>query len=139
MRALSLDESKEYIKYRLSVAGFNNKIFDDDVYPKIYNYTGGIPRLINTLCDTALTCAFADNRKIIDNNEFEVALNELQWKTYDEMHKHRQAEVSRDNASYSAADVKDINQGSYNSIASRALVEISRQLKRIADSMERNK
>ena len=28
----------------------------------IYRYSGGVPRLINTLCDTALLCAFADEK-----------------------------------------------------------------------------
>ena len=32
--------------------------FAEDTYPTIYRYTGGVPRLINTLCDTCMMAAF---------------------------------------------------------------------------------
>ena len=50
--------------------------------PVIYKYTGGIPRLVNTLCDTALTCAYADNVKTISASMIQTAVEELQWLPY---------------------------------------------------------
>ena len=44
--------------------------------------TGGIPRLINTLCDTALICCFADNVKKVDAGMIEAAVKELGWVEY---------------------------------------------------------
>lgn len=146
VRALSEEETKQYIQHRLKVAGIDEHLFLDDIYPKIYEYTGGIPRLINTLCDTALTCAFADNRSIVDEDEFSAAITELQWKKYSEkehkeMHYESSDELySEDNQhqGINSFDIKDLIHGAYSPIASRALVEISRQLKRIADHLDQH-
>lgn len=79
--ALNPDETWEYIGHRLRVAGADgDAIFDDDVLPLIYEYTGGIPRKINILCDTALICAFADSTKRVSAIVMREAINELQWK-----------------------------------------------------------
>jgi len=47
--------------------------------PVIYKYTGGVPRLINTLCDTALTVAYADSLPTVTIDVLKSALDELQW------------------------------------------------------------
>lgn len=79
--ALNLEETWEYICHRLRVAGADgDAIFDHDVLPLIYEYTGGIPRKINILCDTALICAFADTTKRVSAIVMREAINELQWK-----------------------------------------------------------
>lgn len=78
--ALSHDETWEYIVHRLKVAGrAEGDIFDKDVLPLVYKYTGGIPRKINILCDTALICAFADSVKRVDETVMKEAIGELQW------------------------------------------------------------
>ena len=52
--ALSSDEMRAYILHRLEVAGSQGReIFAADTFDLIFRYTGGVPRLINTLCDTA--------------------------------------------------------------------------------------
>lgn len=80
LKALTPDESREYIEHRLKVAGATREgIFDDDCFPVIFRYTGGIPRLINTLCDTALICCFADNTSKVDVAQIENAVKELGW------------------------------------------------------------
>src|SRR5204863_429493 len=53
-------------------------------FPVIYKYGGGTPRLINTLCDAALTCAYADNLPRISAKVVEAAASELQWPSYSE-------------------------------------------------------
>lgn len=78
--ALSQDETWEYIVHRLKVAGCTDGgIFAREVLPVVYRYTGGIPRKINILCDTALICAFADSVKCIDETIMQEAIGELQW------------------------------------------------------------
>ena len=46
-----------------NVAGANGRaIFSEAACDMVFRYAGGVPRLINVLCDTALLCAFADER-----------------------------------------------------------------------------
>jgi len=151
VRALTLEETKEYVAHRLNVAGIKSKLFSDSIFPGIYEYTGGIPRLINTLCDTALTCAFADSHHKIDQVEFDSSIKELQWKKYSESHKDSSKESLVNDDYYFDQDslYEDFSNGgdhkealmhnAYSPIASRALVEISKQLKRIADHLDKNK
>jgi general secretion pathway protein A len=146
VRALTEEETKEYVIHRLKVAGLITQVFEDALYPHIFEYSGGIPRLINTLCDTALTCSYADNEKEVNQEEFESAVGELQWGKFSERVKNTVPHEIDNDDLYSAgllgkdiiksADARDLVQGAYGPISSRALVEISRQLKRIADHLE---
>lgn len=51
---LDRGETGDYIRHRLEVAGSLEVIFNDTAIDKIFEYTAGIPRLINILCDHAL-------------------------------------------------------------------------------------
>ena len=85
IRALTEPEVGDYIRHRLSIVGASKRsLFAPETLPLIYQYAGGIPRLINTLCDTALTCAFADNLSEIKADVIEAATKELQWPLYSE-------------------------------------------------------
>ena len=69
---LKLEEIKEYIVYRLQKAHADNPdLFTNDAIELIYHYSGGIPRVINILCDAALVYGYADelptlNMDVID-------------------------------------------------------------------------
>ena len=63
--ALSEKETKEYIEKRLRVAGANGVIFTKRAIEEIYRRSGGIPRLINILCDNALLEGYALEQKIV--------------------------------------------------------------------------
>ena len=55
VKPLERSEIDKYIYHRLSVAGSRDHIaFTEDAIEKIYSYSGGIPRLINLVCDKAL-------------------------------------------------------------------------------------
>jgi type II secretory pathway predicted ATPase ExeA len=85
IRALSEPEVGDYIRHRLNIAGASNRtLFPPPTLSLIYRYAGGIPRLINTLCDTALTCAYADNLKEVTAQVVETAAKELQWPPHSE-------------------------------------------------------
>src|SRR5882672_10255198 len=85
IRALSEQELGSYIRHRLSIVGVGNRtLFPPETLPTIYKYAGGIPRLINTLCDTALTCAYADSLPGITAEVVEAAAKELQWPRHSE-------------------------------------------------------
>ncbi|MGB5164788.1 MAG: AAA family ATPase [Woeseiaceae bacterium] len=74
----------EYVERRLEVAGRDDHdLFTDDAYDVLLRYTGGIPRLINTLCDTALLCGFADEKDVIEAADIKAAVEELGWQEHE--------------------------------------------------------
>jgi general secretion pathway protein A len=57
---LSVEDVREYLQHRLIRAGLaKQELFSDHAIQLIYEYTEGIPRLVNSLCDCALQTAFA--------------------------------------------------------------------------------
>jgi putative secretion ATPase (PEP-CTERM system associated) len=85
LTALSKRETREYIEHRLQVAGAQGRqVIKDDAYDLIFRYTGGIPRLTNILCDTAMLCAFADETSTVTPELVKAAVEELQWVPYSE-------------------------------------------------------
>ena len=64
----------------MEVAGSQGReIFHPDTFPLIYRYTGGIPRLVNTLCDTSMMAAFAHERDHVTVDDVTAAVEEMQW------------------------------------------------------------
>ncbi len=59
LRPLSAEETEHYIRHRLTVSGGRNDLFESGCYRRIHRHTGGVPRLINVLCDRALLAAYA--------------------------------------------------------------------------------
>ncbi|WP_020483123.1 ExeA family protein [Methylomonas sp. MK1] len=62
---LSLEETRAYIQHRLRVCKGNYRLFNPAAIRKIYQYSNGVPRLINILCDRALLGAYATNAGLI--------------------------------------------------------------------------
>lgn len=80
---LAEDEVRAYIEHRIRVAGGEDRaLFADDVYPEIYRFTGGVPRLINTLCDTALLTAFVGEHEQVTLPVLRETIDELRWAPY---------------------------------------------------------
>lgn len=64
---LNREETAAYIKHRLKVAGNEDGVkFEEGVMDAVYDFSKGIPRLINILCDFTLLAAFVDGMKTID-------------------------------------------------------------------------
>lgn len=60
LRPVNVDEVSEYISFRLQVDSPNHKVrFEAEAFDSIYNHSGGVPRIINVLCDKSLLGAFA--------------------------------------------------------------------------------
>ncbi len=75
---LTRDEIGSYIKFRLKVAGNEEALaFEEGVTDAVYEFSKGIPRLINVLCDFTLLTAFTDNRKTIDTALINEVANDL--------------------------------------------------------------
>ena len=66
LKALGYKETKVYISHRLSGVGAKSDIFDKYAVAVVYYHSGGIPRLINTLCDYAMVYGFAEEQQKID-------------------------------------------------------------------------
>ncbi|HWM27930.1 MAG TPA: AAA family ATPase [Woeseiaceae bacterium] len=59
LEPLSREESARYIDHRLKVAGALGEIFDAGAKHEVYRLSGGIPRLMNVICDRALLGAYS--------------------------------------------------------------------------------
>ena len=60
-----LESTKDYIEHRIQVAGGEKNIFNKEVIRAIYDVSGGVPRVINTICDnTLLECALVQKKNI---------------------------------------------------------------------------
>jgi type II secretory pathway predicted ATPase ExeA len=66
LRPLSVQECCEYVSNRLKIAGGERAIFTANALEGIYSYSGGIPRIVNVLCDNALLTSYALERKEVD-------------------------------------------------------------------------
>ncbi len=63
---LSLDETRSYVKHRLTVAGGHGSEIDDAAIRRVHALSGGVPRVINLLCDRSLVGAFGRGLKTVD-------------------------------------------------------------------------
>ena len=80
---LHVDQIEGYLTHRLRVAGSTARaIFDAETHSEIWRYTGGVPQLINVLCDSAMTLGANRTTQRIGNTEIRDAVQELQWVEY---------------------------------------------------------
>lgn len=68
LSGLSLNEVSEYISHRLKIAQARYNPFQSDTTELIYQFSGGIPRRINQICDAALLAGMGAELKSIDKN-----------------------------------------------------------------------
>jgi len=74
---LNFNELEEYIGHRLAVAGCRRPLFAFGVLKQLYNYSGGVPRLINVICDRALLGAYVQGKYQIDKTTLTQAAREV--------------------------------------------------------------
>jgi general secretion pathway protein A len=73
-------ELNDYINHRLKIAGLNldSIHFTDEALGAIYNFSGGIPRLVNILCDRCLLAGFLQRANTIDVRITQTCLKEVE-------------------------------------------------------------
>ncbi len=71
------EETAEYIRHRLAVAGVERRLFTPAAVRRIYHFSEGVPRLINILCDRALLGAYATRSNIVNSSIVARAVREL--------------------------------------------------------------
>ncbi|MFK7887230.1 MAG: AAA family ATPase [Gammaproteobacteria bacterium] len=86
VKALSMVEMSEYVDHRLRIAGWSQDepLFPTSVMPLFFKFTGGVPRLINTLCDTVLTAAYVEEKKTVNEALVVSAVEELDWGPFED-------------------------------------------------------
>jgi len=62
LQPLSADETNEYIRFRLAIAGGKQDLFTRTATRLIHRYAAGVPRLINVLCDRALLGTYTEGQ-----------------------------------------------------------------------------
>lgn len=78
LSALNRSSTAAYIRFRMEVAGGGKlNVFDNDAVDRIFEYSQGLPRLINTLCDNALLSAYSADRKVIDGRFLQGVVDQL--------------------------------------------------------------
>jgi general secretion pathway protein A len=78
---LTIDETGEYVRHRLKVAGSNGfPKFESGAIREIYRYSKGGPRLINAVCDHALLAGYVGRTKEIDGRCIKKAIRQLEGK-----------------------------------------------------------
>lgn len=85
---LTLEETERYINHRLSVAGMpeEKSPFSPGIIKQIHRFTGGIPRMINVLCERTLIGAYGHNKRQVDSKIFDLARKEVEG--------HRQSQIN---------------------------------------------
>lgn len=66
LEPLDVNETAAYVRHRVAAAGGSPNLFHKNALRLIWSNSGGIPRVINTLCDLALVYGYADEKKQID-------------------------------------------------------------------------
>lgn len=80
---LDLEETGDYIRHRLAVAGVDRPLFTARAIRRIHEYSGGIPRVINILCDRALLGACVTRGSQVDPGIVATAAREVRGEALD--------------------------------------------------------
>lgn len=76
--AMELNEVQPYIEHRMKLVGWQGRpSFADDVWPRLFAESGGIPRKVNMLINRVLLMAAVDNRDTIDAALVDAVLADL--------------------------------------------------------------
>jgi general secretion pathway protein A len=77
LQPFSEAETRAYIRHRLEVAGRKGGLFSAEAVHAIHKVSGGVPRLINVICDRALLGAYAGEKKGVDASTVRRAAREV--------------------------------------------------------------
>lgn len=74
LNAYEYAQTKAYIEQQLAYAGHTNAIFSEDALKRIFDFSSGVPRLINRACTQSLIYAYQNRRAIIDDRMVQLVL-----------------------------------------------------------------
>ena len=76
---LDEQETAQYIEHRLKIAGLKEgrTIFPRHIVKRVHRFSGGVPRLINIICERMLVGAYGHNEFQVNTKIYNLALNEI--------------------------------------------------------------
>ncbi len=77
LQPLDKENSFAYIHHRLAVAGEQGQVFSSVALSRVFEYSHGIPRLINVLCDRSLLGAYAEEQYLVSDSIVEKSAEEV--------------------------------------------------------------
>ncbi|MCC6613387.1 MAG: AAA family ATPase [Anaerolineae bacterium] len=77
LKPFNLEQAREMMQFRWTVAGGRNLPFDDDALAEVYRITGGVPRPVVKLANEALIKTAVDGRHVVDRDTVNAAAAEL--------------------------------------------------------------
>ena len=84
LEPISREETGAYIRHRLQICGSSQTVFNRRAVDRIQHLSGGIPRLINVLCDRSMLGAFVEGRSQVDAKVVKKAASEVLAEDSDE-------------------------------------------------------
>jgi putative secretion ATPase (PEP-CTERM system associated) len=76
---LDAQETKDYIEHRLYTVGWNgDPSLSEDTFSEIHNFTGGIPRKINTLCDRLFLMGYLESRHSFNSADVTEVIGDIE-------------------------------------------------------------
>jgi type II secretory pathway predicted ATPase ExeA len=83
LQPFDLEETQRYLDHRLQVSGFaGQEFFGADACGEVLRFTGGIPRLMNTLADAVLMAAFTRGHGRVSASDVKTVASQLGWVEY---------------------------------------------------------
>lgn len=77
LKAFNESDTRQYVAHRFQLAGGNaSTVFAQDYFPILYQASGGVPRVINQICDTALLRAYSNGLNKLGGKFLQEVLNE---------------------------------------------------------------
>ncbi len=93
LRCMNEEETEAYIRHRIELVGGDmDAIFSPDAVREIHRLATGTPRLINTLCDTALMACCVEETPTVTAEIIDETVRELGWDWFEEGNSKRVAE-----------------------------------------------
>ena len=74
---LDVNETDDYIRHRLKIAGTEEKLFGAKAVQVVHRFSQGIPRRINTICDHALATGSTQSLQTINDKVIEACLQKM--------------------------------------------------------------
>ena len=66
LKPMGREDVHEYVAHRLAVAGRNEPVFSSDALDLVHDYSNGIPRLVNNICDISLVIGYSRKLDTVD-------------------------------------------------------------------------
>jgi general secretion pathway protein A len=80
VRPLTREEGRGYIRHRLKLVGRSvSEVFTSEAVNRIWEFAGGIPRVINLLCDRALLIGYTNSSPMIDSKIADQAVQDFKY------------------------------------------------------------